>query len=330
MTEKCVLCFESATGVKHNDQLVSSNNGHVFHFCCLNEYMTGPGRSTLCPVCDEDLEKQAFMPLKFLNRNKSTPLTPLPLSSQQPPPLPPRGLRNEARSIQPTAGAAVQRPSKCSWENPDYSFKIVILGDFNVGKSSLLQRYADETFYANQATTIGCDLRVQFVHVAGKRIRLNLWDTAGQERHRAIVDIYLRRADGIIFCFDITDLQSFISLRTWYEFAMQFLPDDTIKIIAGTKADLWSQRVVSSAQIQQLAESWKAQYLYTSAKDATNVEVVFRSLTALILEKRIPNNFFKPSAPLAGPSFGEGMIIKLSKSPKKQQKKKMVSKSCCE
>jgi len=315
MAEKCVLCFESVTGVRYNDQLVSSNNGHVFHYCCLCNWMTGPGRSSLCPVCDEDLDKQVFMPVKSLNKPEVEPPTHVT--------PPPSIVQRNPKSSQSTVPSCLQ-------ENPDYSFKIVLLGDFNVGKSSLLQRYADEKFDPKNVTTVGCDLRVQFVHVAGKRIRLNLWDTAGQERHRAIVDIYLRRADGIIFCFDVTDLQSFISLRSWYDFAMQYLPDDTVKIIAGTKADLWSQRAVRTAQLKHLSERWNAQYLYTSAKEATNVEVVFRSLTALILEKRIPNNFYQPTAPL--PELGSGEeVIKLTNKPSKKQKKlKMVSKTCCE
>lgn len=76
------------------------------------------------------------------------------------------------------------------------------------------------------------------------------WDTAGQERHRAVVDMYLRRADGIIFCFDITDTASFLSLQGWHQFAQKCLSKDILKVIVGTKSDLWNYRVVSSQQIR--------------------------------------------------------------------------------
>lgn len=188
------------------------------------------------------------------------------------------------------------------------------------------------------------------------------WDTAGQERHRAVVDMYLRRADGIIFCFDITDTASFLSLQGWHQFAQKCLSKDILKVIVGTKSDLWNYRVVSSQQIQvrvinpytischatllfnsvskllicvtiqNLAESWGAQYIYTSAKDAVNVEVVFRSLAALILEHRLPTDLNNastlPSAPLPEPQNQE--IIRLSRvENKRKQKKLKKSGECC-
>ena len=87
----------------------------------------------------------------------------------------------------------------------DYLFKLVIIGNSAVGKSSLLVRFADDSFSENYLATIGVDFRFKTIPIEGKNVKLQIWDTAGQERFRTITNAYYKGADGIIMVYDTTN-----------------------------------------------------------------------------------------------------------------------------
>ncbi len=93
--------------------------------------------------------------------------------------------------------------------------QLVIIGDSGVGKSSLVLRFADNTFTDNYISTIGVDFRFRTVKVDDKVVKLQIWDTAGQERFRTITSAYYRGADGIIMTYDITSKASFMHVNDW-------------------------------------------------------------------------------------------------------------------
>ena len=96
---------------------------------------------------------------------------------------------------------------------------IIFLFLFNVlkgvGKTCLLLRYANDSFSPTFITTIGIDFKIKNIQLDGKRIKLQIWDTAGQERFRTITTSYFRGAQGILLVYDVTDRQSFVSIRNW-------------------------------------------------------------------------------------------------------------------
>jgi small GTP-binding protein domain len=94
-------------------------------------------------------------------------------------------------------------------EKYDYLFKIILLGDSSVGKTSILLRFSENTYNSDFHSTIGVDFRVSLQHYNDKLIKLQLWDTAGQERFRNIVSSYYRIAHAALFIFDITNSTSF-------------------------------------------------------------------------------------------------------------------------
>ncbi|CAF4252257.1 unnamed protein product, partial [Rotaria sp. Silwood2] len=87
----------------------------------------------------------------------------------------------------------------------DYLFKLLIVGDFGVGKSSLLLRFADDTFNETAVSTLDIDFKFRTIEVDGKKVKLEIWDTAGQEKHPRIASGYYRDAHGIILAFDVTN-----------------------------------------------------------------------------------------------------------------------------
>ena len=95
----------------------------------------------------------------------------------------------------------------------DHLFKLVIIGDSGVGKSSLLVRFADDTFSENCISTIGVDFKIKTIDINGERVKLQLWDTAGQERFRTITATYYRGTHGVIVVYDVTSGESFANVK---------------------------------------------------------------------------------------------------------------------
>ena len=96
-------------------------------------------------------------------------------------------------------------------------FKLLLIGDSGVGKSCLLLRFADDTYTESYISTIGVDFKIRTIELDGKTIKLQIWDTAGQERFRTITSSYYRGAHGIIIVYDVTDRDSFDSVKYWMQ-----------------------------------------------------------------------------------------------------------------
>uniref|UniRef100_A0A8C8DSG4 Zgc:101559 n=1 Tax=Oryzias sinensis TaxID=183150 RepID=A0A8C8DSG4_9TELE len=97
-------------------------------------------------------------------------------------------------------------------------FKIIVIGDSNVGKTCLTYRFCGGAFLTNPEATIGVDFRERTVELDGESIKLQIWDTAGQERFRkSMVEHYYRSVHAVIFVYDVTSLPSFESIPEWIE-----------------------------------------------------------------------------------------------------------------
>lgn len=127
----------------------------------------------------------------------------------------------------------------------DYIFKILLIGNSAVGKSSLLMRFADDIFTDNFLPTIGVDFKIRTIETAGSIVKLQMWDTAGQEKFKTITSAYYKGAHGVILTYDITDRKSFVDLQNWLAEVDKYSKENVVKILVGNKKDLESQREVS-------------------------------------------------------------------------------------
>ncbi|XP_054855521.1 ras-related protein Rab-42 [Eublepharis macularius] len=167
-----------------------------------------------------------------------------------------------------------------------YQFRIIMLGDSTVGKSSLLKRYAEGVFLESTSQTVGVDFYVHFLEVKpGLCIKLQFWDTAGQERFRSVTRSYYRNSAGGVLMFDLTNRASFESIRKWHQEVMETIkPYHMVFVLVGHKSDLEAERKVGRKEAEKLASSLEAKYIETSAKTSQNVEEAFQILTSEIYE----------------------------------------------
>ncbi|TXT64698.1 MAG: Small GTP-binding domain protein [Promethearchaeota archaeon] len=164
-------------------------------------------------------------------------------------------------------------------------FKIAILGDGGVGKSTMLQRLITNEFIPCQMT-IGTDFKMYDVQVNNTLIKLQLWDLAGEDRFRFLIGSYCRGASGVLLCYDITRYITFKNLDKWYSIAKENA-DDPVVILVGGKKDLEFKRTVPEDLGQQYKEQYQLDYFFeTSSKSGVNNKLIFETLAKAIAEKR--------------------------------------------
>ncbi|XP_073059481.1 ras-related protein RABC1-like isoform X2 [Primulina eburnea] len=161
----------------------------------------------------------------------------------------------------------------------DYLFKLLLIGDSGVGKSSLLLSFTYDTF-EDLSPTIGVDFKVKHVTVGEKKLKLAIWDTAGQERFRTLTSSYYRGAQGVIMVYDVTRRETFTNLSDIWakEFNLYSTNQDCIKMLVGNIVDKDSERVVSKKEGIDFGREYGCLFIECSAKTRVNVEQCFDEL----------------------------------------------------
>ena len=171
-----------------------------------------------------------------------------------------------------------------------YMFKICILGDGGVGKTTLINRYLTGVFKDQLDITIGVDFYVKKLQLNALRVSLQIWDFAGEDRFRFILPTYLFGAVGAIFIYDITRFSSFRNFNRWMQVFEEGRKENGTKIpllMVGNKKDLDYKRVVSFDDARAIVDSYDGiqEYLECSAKSGENVPFLFERLANLIIER---------------------------------------------
>lgn len=167
----------------------------------------------------------------------------------------------------------------------DHLLKLLIIGDSGVGKSSLLLRFADNTFTGNYINTIGVDFKIRTLEVDNQRVKLHIWDTAGQERFRTITSTYYRGTHGVIVVYDITNGESFANVKRWLHEIDQNC-DVVNRILVGNKNDCPDRKVVLYEDAKRFADHMNIMLFETSAKNNINVDEMFLTLTRMVLHSK--------------------------------------------
>jgi len=166
--------------------------------------------------------------------------------------------------------------------NYDHFFKILLVGDACVGKTSLLIRFCEETYSPTYLMTIGIDFRSKIVTAENSKIKLQLWDTAGQERYRTITQAYYRGSHGVLVVYDVTSRPTFEHVKRWLQ-EIQMQCGNVNLVLIGNKCDDPDAREVPTKEAKRFATNMKLPFYETSARDNINVEEAFTTMTKLAL-----------------------------------------------
>lgn len=165
-------------------------------------------------------------------------------------------------------------PSQLNF-NYDYLFKIALIGDSGIGKSSILIRFTDNDFREDTTSTIGVDFKIVSVCLGGdKYAKMQIWDTCGSERFKSLTSSFIKSCPAFLLIFDITKQKSFKNLESW----MSLIKESTnprLLCLIGNKSDLEEFRQVTREEAMGFAEKHGLNYIETSAKTNDNIENVF-------------------------------------------------------
>eukprot|EP00045_Choanoeca_perplexa_P002135 m.23151 g.23151 ORF g.23151 m.23151 type:complete len:204 (-) comp11341_c0_seq1:121-732(-) len=164
-------------------------------------------------------------------------------------------------------------------------FKLVLLGESAVGKSSLVLRFVKGQFHEYQESTIGAAFLTQTVNVDDVTVKFEIWDTAGQERYHSLAPMYYRGAQAAIVVYDVTNTDTFGRAKNWVKELQRQANPNIVIALAGNKADLAAKRQVNTDEAQQYAEENGLLFMETSAKTAMNVNEIFMAIA-----KKLPKN----------------------------------------
>lgn len=165
-----------------------------------------------------------------------------------------------------------------------YIFKIVIVGDSNVGKTSLCDRYVyDSLTLSRPSPTIGIEYFSNIVNINDTLVKLNIWDTAGQEKFRSICLSYYRYSTGALVCFALNNSKSFENISEYIKELKIYGCKYTHIALVGTFADCTNDREVDQEDIDDLCKRYNINYYETSPKYGTNVDDTFTKFCENIL-----------------------------------------------
>lgn len=176
----------------------------------------------------------------------------------------------------------------------EFNYKVVVLGDPSVGKTSLVKRHAKGKFDFDSKATIGVDVTTKNYKLeGGLLLSLSVWDVAGQEFSGSMRHQYYQGASAGILVFDLTRPESFWHLKSWYVDLRDNLQQRVPIVLVGNKKDLPDQRQVTVGEARELAEGYGFSYFETSAATGENVDRAFYNLVAqIILAKKVASDIF--------------------------------------
>ena len=165
--------------------------------------------------------------------------------------------------------------------------KIITLGNSAVGKSSFILKYTDNSFSQEYLSTLGVDYKHKKIKLKnGKDVRLRIFDTAGQERSRAVSASFIKKADGVILMYDISDLDSFEAVDNWIKSIKEIGKEKLPIVLVGNKCDLSDdERKISLKEGQDKANEFQIPFYETSCKDGINIKEALEKLIDDIIEK---------------------------------------------
>jgi len=172
-----------------------------------------------------------------------------------------------------------------------FKFRVVLLGEATVGKTSLLRRYTENVFDEEYKQTLGTTFATRELDIKDnddtvRKVKISIWDMGGQSTYRELRRQYMKGSSAAIIVYDVTKPESFMAMNNWFESFREVCPDAPIFICAN-KIDLTDKRMVPQEPGMMLRDWFQSEYYETSAKDGTRVSDVFERCGEVILKKAV-------------------------------------------
>lgn len=171
--------------------------------------------------------------------------------------------------------------------NEPETIKICIIGDSNSGKTALLDRYINKTYKDPYSLTVGVDYMTDIYSLGNKKIRSQIYDFSGIDKFRDVIISYIKKINGFILSYDISNRISFERLDYWYGLIKQYAPNNPQFLLVGNKLDLDYIRKVSSIEGHKKAQDFNAPFIEVSAKDDLNINVAFETLIKTVYSEKL-------------------------------------------
>ena len=171
-------------------------------------------------------------------------------------------------------------------EESEERINIMTLGNSEVGKTSFITRYTEDSFSEIYLATIGIDFKVKNLIINDKTYKLFFYDTTGQEKYKSISFNIIKNAHGIIIMYDITNEKSFESIEEWISNVKELKGKNFPMILLGNKIDKENERIISTENGKNLANEYQIDFFETSNKTCINIQESITILINKILERR--------------------------------------------
>jgi small GTP-binding protein len=163
------------------------------------------------------------------------------------------------------------------------SGRVVLIGESQVGKTSIVQRFVLGEASPDQKSTVGSVFHSRDVVLGDEKVSLQIWDTAGQERYRALGPIYYRKSRAAIAVFDLTRPDTLYALSDWIQ-TFRENADDGFVVMAGNKSDLEKDILLDQETTNEWAQKFNAECIWSSSMTGVGVQEIFSAVAQHLLE----------------------------------------------
>ena len=166
-----------------------------------------------------------------------------------------------------------------------YEFKIILIGDPGVGKTSIMSKFVTNEFQSIYTATIGVEFKIKEIYTNNSCARLKIWDTCGQEKFRAITRQYFKNSNGVFIVFDLSNKETIKRLNVWMKDIKDNVNNDFFIFLIGNKMDIKNRDISISEEAKQFANDKKINYYEVSAKTGSGIYNVFEKMCIKLINK---------------------------------------------
>ena len=168
-----------------------------------------------------------------------------------------------------------------------FEFKIILVGDPGVGKTSIMTKFVSNEFQNTYLSTIGVEFKSKEIHINNNTCaRLKIWDTCGQEKFRAITRQYFKNSEGVFIVFDLSNRETIKKLDIWMKDIKDNIDNDYFIFLIGNKSDVKERDLTIAEEAKQFAINKKINYYEVSAKTGSGIYNIFEKMASKLINKK--------------------------------------------